>query len=562
MKSYDITPFEFDEQVDLQKYPIWFLDGTHSVPPWTPMMGWFWINYCRHGMQWAAEKLSLPTCKGWDWRLKDGGGYLALLIVEDEEEIRQREDRFRQNLIPFIQDYDGQWQKYVDEVMGLYENLKQTNLETCSKMELLDNFEETINVYKRQWELHFYMMYLVFGVFILFEAICKEWLDIDDTNPDFHKLMRGFDNKIFQIDKKLWQFSKQAVELGLDKVILENNPEDYLTKLNEHPQGPEFLAELQAYLEVDGWRGSGCDITVPIWVENPKAPLVAIKQFLIKGGEFDLDHERVKLAAEREALEKRILAEIDEDKRDYFQTIMTLAQKSSNFSEEHNQYFDLYGHAMARRACLAIGRRFVQAGTFDQVEDIFFLVPDEIRKACLNPEWYEFHHIVERRRSEWEGWRAKENVPMLGNLTMEEAMGILIKSRDPIVLKVVVGSFPVPKPELKADLYGISGSPGVVEGVARLVLCEDDLNELQPGEILVAPATYPSWTPVFGMIKGVVVDRGASLSHAAIVGREYGIPVVMNVFDGSKKITSGMRIRVDGDMGVVYFLEEAAENAS
>ncbi|MDT3705012.1 MAG: PEP-utilizing enzyme [Thermincola sp.] len=52
-----------------------------------------------------------------------------------------------------------------------------------------------------------------------------------------------------------------------------------------------------------------------------------------------------------------------------------------------------------------------------------------------------------------------------------------------------------------------------------------------------------------------MVDRGASLSHAAIVGREYGIPVVMNVFTGSTMIKSGMRIRVDGDMGVVYFLD-------
>ncbi len=131
----------------------------------------------------------------------------------------------------------------------------------------------------------------------------------------------------------------------------------------------------------------------------------------------------------------------------------------------------------------------------------------------------------------------------------------MIKSNDPIVLKVVVGSFPVPKTELKADLYGISGSPGIAEGIARVVLNDTDLAELKSGEILVAPSTYPSWTPVFPLLSGVVVDRGASLSHAAIVGREYGIPVVMNVFDGSKRIRTGQRIRVDGDMGVVYFID-------
>ena len=52
MKIPDPVPgFEFDETVDLEQSPAWFLDGTHSVPPWTPMFGWFWINFCRHGLQ-------------------------------------------------------------------------------------------------------------------------------------------------------------------------------------------------------------------------------------------------------------------------------------------------------------------------------------------------------------------------------------------------------------------------------------------------------------------------------------------------------------------------------
>jgi phosphohistidine swiveling domain-containing protein len=58
------------------------------------------------------------------------------------------------------------------------------------------------------------------------------------------------------------------------------------------------------------------------------------------------------------------------------------------------------------------------------------------------------------------------------------------------------------------------------------------------------------------MIKGVIVDRGASLSHAAIVGREYGIPVVMNVFEGTAKIRSGQMVKVDANMGTVYILDK------
>jgi phosphoenolpyruvate-protein kinase (PTS system EI component) len=58
------------------------------------------------------------------------------------------------------------------------------------------------------------------------------------------------------------------------------------------------------------------------------------------------------------------------------------------------------------------------------------------------------------------------------------------------------------------------------------------------------------------MIRGVVVDRGGSLSHAAIVGREYGIPVVMNTFEGTAKIKSGQRIRIDANLGTVFILDK------
>ena len=80
-----VPGLDFNEEYDLQQSPAWFLDATHSVPPWTPMFGWFWVNFCRHGMQYGAETLSLPTVKGWDWRFKDGGGYLCLLLVDSEQ---------------------------------------------------------------------------------------------------------------------------------------------------------------------------------------------------------------------------------------------------------------------------------------------------------------------------------------------------------------------------------------------------------------------------------------------------------------------------------------------
>ncbi|NIR13457.1 MAG: hypothetical protein GWN86_05710, partial [Desulfobacterales bacterium] len=103
-------------------------------------------------------------------------------------------------------------------------------VEMASNTELLQNFEETIDACRRMWEVHMYMMYGVYTAFILFENICKDTLGIDDTSPTFHKLLRGFDNKVFQVDKALWQFSKKAGEAGISDIILNQRAEEALSQ--------------------------------------------------------------------------------------------------------------------------------------------------------------------------------------------------------------------------------------------------------------------------------------------------------------------------------------------
>jgi len=559
MKVYDVVPgLELDPERDFEQSPAWFLDGTHSVPPWTPMFGWFWINFCRHGMQYGAEKLSLPTVKGWDWRFHKGGGYLTLLLVKTEEEKRRREGEFRKAILPFIQDFDGLWGGYVKEILGLYAHLKATNPETATNIELLQNFEDTIDTCRRMWEIHMYMMYGVYTAYILFENICRDVAKIDDTSPLFHKLVSGFDNKVFQVDRKLWEFSKRARQDGLGDIFLKNEANQIKRKMEATDKGKAFMKDFTALMNEDGWRMQRMsEINLPTWVEDPTPALVNVKQFLQKGGDFNLDEERKKIAQERQGAEKEVLGKVPQEQRGWFQQLMKLAQKSGVFSEEHDHYLDLYTHAMMRRSVLGLGRRFVKAGALNEAEDSFFLMPDEIRRAGINPDQFNLRYIVDRRKSEWQEWQKTPNPPafLAPGFDLNMAMGVLVQSMDPIALKVVVGSMPQVRPELKADLYGICGSPGVAEGTARVIMTEDELHLVQEGDILVAATTSPSWTPVFSMIKGVIVDRGASLSHAAIVGREYRIPVVMNVFEGTAKIKSGQRIKVDANLGVVFILK-------
>jgi len=103
-------------------------------------------------------------------------------------------------------------------------------------------------------------------------------------------------------------------------------------------------------------------------------------------------------------------------------------------------------------------------------------------------------------------------------------------------------------------LVGVSGSPGTATGRARVVLDPADPFALEPGDVLVAPITDPAWTPLFVPAVAVVVNVGASVSHAVIVSRELGIPCVVSVKDATERIPDGAMVRVDGVAGTVTIL--------
>ncbi|GAA1564736.1 hypothetical protein GCM10009789_17810 [Kribbella sancticallisti] len=100
-------------------------------------------------------------------------------------------------------------------------------------------------------------------------------------------------------------------------------------------------------------------------------------------------------------------------------------------------------------------------------------------------------------------------------------------------------------------LQGVGGSAGVLSGVARVVEGPGDFGRVGVGEILVCRYTDPSWTPLFGMIGGVVTETGGRLSHAAIVARERRIPAVLGVPSVMKTVRDGQEITIDGSAGTV-----------
>jgi len=554
-------PLVMSEQ-DLEAYPCWYLDEAHSIPPWTPLFAWSWVQGNRYGDLWAAESIRLPRCRGTDWREIDGCAYMCPILVTDEQEVKERELRFKEHLKVFIQDYDRIWKGVVEELTTHYSKFKAFDVDRSPNFKLYDHFEQVFQFNLRVWALHSWMMYSIYELYAFFEDLCREHLGIDDTSPLWHRLMRGFDNKLFEADRWLWHLYERAVELGLDSILAHHPEEQVLAALEETEKGREWLNEkggFREFLQEHGWRlPRMMEFNCKSWIEDPSPAISFIKQYLAKGGDFELDSRRKQLVQEREEAEREVLSRFPDSERGWVTLLMRAAQRAGSFSEEHTYYFEQTSHSLMRRAALACGRRMAAKGLLEDPEDFVYLLPDEIKKNII-PLCLDYRPLVAERKEYYQEYSQRLPRPQLiGRLAGDHqaAMRYMLASGDKVMMKISFGRAVEVRPELGADLYGHPAAPGVATGPVRLVLSEADITQVKPGEILVATTTYSSWTPVFPLLSGIVLDRGASLSHAAIVGREYNIPVVVQTGEATRKLRNGQRVRVNGTKGAVWILPE------
>ncbi|MEL6890420.1 MAG: PEP-utilizing enzyme, partial [Actinomycetota bacterium] len=113
----------------------------------------------------------------------------------------------------------------------------------------------------------------------------------------------------------------------------------------------------------------------------------------------------------------------------------------------------------------------------------------------------------------------------------------------------------LPAVQVGETITGLPGCVGVARGRARVVTDPGDPRGLEPGDVLVAPLTDPSWTPLFVPADAVVVDVGATMSHAVIVSRELGIPCAISVQHATRRIPDGAIVEVDGGAGTVTVID-------
>jgi pyruvate,water dikinase len=196
----------------------------------------------------------------------------------------------------------------------------------------------------------------------------------------------------------------------------------------------------------------------------------------------------------------------------------------------------------ARGAARTLGRSLAADGTLDDPEDVFFLLADEFGTGRA-PDLRDRVAYRKGLAAEY----ATFDLPVM-----------FVGDPEPITpARDGAAEHDGAAGEPDQPVTGLGVSPGVVEGVARVIVDPATSDPLEPGEILVCNTTDPSWVGHFLVAAALVIDVGGPMSHGAIVARELGVPCVINTGRGTAVLRSGDVVRVDGTAGTVEVVKRA-----
>lgn len=306
-------------------------------------------------------------------------------------------------------------------------------------------------------------------------------------------------------------------------------------------QGPEFLKKYQDHVAKRGHRGHpDRDIYFDRRADNV---MVDLRMF---AGLFGTPDPRIQEHRTRARLEESIQHVYDNlaaqpeygiFKAKLFKFLIDFSHNAIEFRDNEREVMDWSTYDI--KLCFEeIGRRCVERGGLKEMKECYFLTMEELYAVLEGKE--------NKRLT-----RAKIDARRKNFNAMDT------KSKHPAPFIVADRPAPIDQPEISGDgvLRGKTTSTGKVTGTARVVLELNQIGKVKQGDILIVHATDPGWTPVFMLIKGIVLETGGLISHGALLAREFGLPGVQ-IEGALQLIPDGATITLDGDNGLVIIHDE------
>ena len=305
---------------------------------------------------------------------------------------------------------------------------------------------------------------------------------------------------------------------------------------------PVAQSAITNFMELYGMHGVGeIDMGQVRWREDPSPIMHTIQSYLHIAPESAPDTLFARGVISAEAAIEELATEARRQPQGWLKARLVRAAarriRLLAGSRESPKFFIIRLMGIARKALLEVGADLVDSGTINDPEDLFFLDLSEL-ESFVREDGYDWKAVIDKRREVYAFELRRRQVPRVlvsDGRAFHEGLGAVTDTDD-----IIIGS-PV--------------SPGVVEGVVRIVLDARGA-QLAPGEILVCPGTDPAWTPLLMASSGLVTEVGGLMTHGSVVAREFGIPAVAGVHQATLRLKDGQRIRLDGANGNIVVLEQ------
>ncbi len=537
-----------------EKKLFWFYDDNHVPFPVSPMYfsldGW-WGPTCEY----LFKRFDVDS--GQKWLGKRINGYLYTAIVPRAQKDVDEAGKYYGWIMPtYATNFMTWWkERYLPEILRNFEYIDNFDAEHATLQELMIYLEEAIDIQERHFRLHWILNWAQFTASMGFVGVVNKL--IPDVNPDtLGKVNVSRADRNWDSLKGLWQLKEKAKRDPELKAVFDKakKPSDIEPELEKTAKGKDFIAAVRAYAKEFGYKAIYThEYVFPLYVEDQTQIYDQINNYLASDFDYNAVYDKsIKEQDDAIAWMRKQLANRSAEEKKEFEDALDLHLRMFPLTPDHHFYMDQGTFARMRLVLLRVARKMVKEGMLDDPEDIMMLEYEQLRRYVGDPKNYPGRKTIADAKAAIEKAKKLQPKDWVGTVTEWNMYQEPYHTLWGYPEKFERESGPA---AIKGEVKGLGASPGVVEGIARIVTSPAQFDEVKQDEIMVCIMTNPAWVVVFSKIKAVVTDSGGVLSHSAVVAREFMIPGVVGTGSATREIKTGDKIRVDGDNGVVTILK-------
>jgi phosphohistidine swiveling domain-containing protein len=567
--------FPVEWESEKEKGLFWVYDDLHCPRPVSPMYNDIgnWVLTCDH----MFRRFGTPFATDWISKVVNGYLYTAAIPADadmavpteqlgfqysprvpanDDSEYAEKIGAYLGAVLPvYGANFPDWWRDRLVPEMTLNLKFLESKIDMWEEIPLAEwavILEDAIDMLDRHWKIHWMLNFAQLSSTLALRATLEAALGGEITRKHEEILGRLQNSSADRNWDAIELLVSLKDEIKGDDVLLSafanENGADILAALEATERGRAFIAAgLQAYQREFGWHAVWShEFIYPSRFETPEPVLDVIKGYL----ESDYDHRPIvaHLEEDIQAASVELLDGIPEGEAlDALRAANEINLKIAPLTPDHHFYIDQGTHQHTRVVLICIGRKLVEMGALTEPDDTVYLKYNELRYLIGDPENFDAKSIVAERRA----LRVEQE-----KIRPPDFIGTATESQLQFPYLSLWG-FPEKldfDTETKGRVEGLGVSPGVIEGVAKVVSSPEEFDQVKHGDILVCQMTNPAWTPLFAIIGGIVCDAGGMVAHPAVMAREFGIPGVTGTGVATREIKTGDRLRVDGTNGLVEIL--------